>query len=522
MNFARSGQIGLRLCHCFHAVVEALPEDHPASRQQWRPANRYLTTLSLIRSILSYSPSIFLPRLGGIVLVALLTRTMPTERYGTLLLILASAEVLDRICLDWVRVALARFGGGRPETLSVYTSICARLYIRALIGSLLFACVVAASLGRTERLTFAVCLIAHLAAMASTRFASTLLASRGCRDAYMKVEVGSSAAMLFLALGAAWWQPDSVLAISLAASLGMLAIGLWGLGRSVADLRVDLRTAEDDLSGAILAYALPIVPSSILAASISWMDRFVLDVVAGPAVLALYGASVTLARRPMETMFGLVNKRVFSQLMQDFDRDGRAAAGRSLADLVAGMAFLTLPAAIGLILVAEPLATLLLAPQYVGTAVEILPLIVAATMLSGLQDIVFNQVLHMDKRSIAMTLLQLPAAAAGLLSLLILAAPFGPWGCALSVIIQMAVYLLVSLAATWRRFTIPLPFADLGRIFLAGLIMAAVLVWLRSEIAPLAAALRLSILAIAGTLTYGACMLVMRPKPVRDLFKRTN
>lgn len=474
--------------------------------------------MSIVRSLVSYAPAVVLPRLVALVLVVVLTRLMPIGDYGLFTLVMTAGEVIDGIAANWVRIALARFGGGRPETLGAEAARCGRLYALALTVALPVAGLAGLWLGRDRVGGFLLALLLYLAGVAVVRFASTLLAARGDRNGLFAVETGRAVGMLAAGVAAAVALGGDYVAVSALSSAVTALVGLGGLRRALRGLH--LAPPSPEPTGAVLAYALPMIPAAAIAALLAHADRFALDHVAGPAAVALYAAAVVLARQPMEFLFTVANTRVFAQLMEAWERDGPAIAGRRLGELMAGLALVTFPAAAGLALVAEPMAKLLLAPDYLDAARLVMPWAIAAALLSGFKLFVFDQVFHMVRASWTNALNAVPAGVLGIVALIVLVPRFGLEGAAAAAFLQYAVLLATTVALTARRLPLSVPWNDLVRIVAATAIMAGALLLADPWVAHLATALRLAALVGLGVVVYAVAVLVLRPTPVVDILPR--
>jgi O-antigen/teichoic acid export membrane protein len=67
---------------------------------------------------------------------------------------------------------------------------------------------------------------------------------------------------------------------------------------------------------------------TILAQTVGWLDRFILNHALGPASVGLYAAAYALARQPVELFSGSLNPYLSSMLVRSYSSEGREAAGR--------------------------------------------------------------------------------------------------------------------------------------------------------------------------------------------------
>jgi O-antigen/teichoic acid export membrane protein len=271
-----------------------------------------------------------------------------------------------------------------------------------------------------------------------------------------------------------------------------------------------------------LGYVLPLVAGTLIGIALNSSDRLITEAFAGPAALATYAAAVTLARQPLEFIFSVVNVRTFPELMAVYEKSGPKAAGERMGDLISVMAMLSCPAAIGLALVADPLARTFLTPAYVDTARLVIPLGAAAGLMVGFKMFVFDQVLHMTKRIWPNILATLPVTLLGVALSAVLASRLGAAGCVVAVLVQSTLALTISIVQSSRLVPIKPHAPDLARIALmcAAMVVAVTVVLATLDARP--AAVQLAGAIMIGGVIYAAAGWILKPRPVRDLLPQPS
>jgi len=226
---------------------------------------------------------------------------------------------------------------------------------------------------------------------------------------------------------------------------------------------------------------------------------------------------VMLARQPMDFLFSLAGVRVFPLMMEDYERGGVEKARARMSELISGVAFMTLPAAAGLLLVADPMARLLLSPDYAEAAIAVMPPAIAAALFFGMKTFVLEQVYHMCKRNGLNGVATLPAALIGLVAMAILVPKWGVWGCAVAYMIQNAALFAINYVVVQRLMAFPIPWGDIGRTAAATAAMTAALLALAHPLAALPHAVHLVVAITIGVVAYAGAALVVRPSPVEEL-----
>lgn len=470
--------------------------------------------MSIVRSLFGYAPAVVLPRIVSLVLLLVLTRLISKQEYGLFVLVVTLSEAIDGIASTWVRLALARFGSGRDGDFGRETVRSFLVYLATLIPAI-GAAILFGVYSQPERaIEFVLAIVVYLVASGIMRYPSSIMSIQADRNGIVAMEVGKAVGVLVFGVVAAWiW--GSFLSQTLVYGLVTTAVGLWGGWRCTRPL--DLRSGPLEPMPSYLAYALPIVPTAIVGSIVASSDRLFLDHTVGPEAVALYAAGAMLARQPLDFLFSLAGVRVFPLMMEDYERGGVVRARQRMAELTSSVLFMTLPAAIGILLVADPMVKLLLAPDYAEAATTVVPLAVFAALFAGFKTFILEQVYHMVKRNGVSAAATTPAAFVGLAAMAVLVPMWGIWGCALAYLIQNITLFATSYVVAQRLMAFPIPWNDIARTAAATGAMAAVLLLLQAPLSALPNAAHLALAVVIGVAAYVVAALVLRPSPVEDL-----
>jgi O-antigen/teichoic acid export membrane protein len=470
--------------------------------------------MSIVRTLVGYAPAVVLPRIVSMVLVLVLTRLISKEEYGLFALVMTIAEAIDSVVSNWVRMALARFASG-------YSAQFGREALRGLVIWLITlvpavaAAVVFGVMTRADRtVEFLGAVVLFLTASGILRFPSTVMSVQADRNGIVAMEAIKAFTVLVLGVAIAWIS-GSFFAQTLVYAAVTTAVGVWGAARCLR--RLDLHAGPIEPLTSFLSYGLPIIPTAIVAAVVSSSDRIFLDRLVSTEAVAFYAAGVMLARQPMEFLFSLAGVRVFPLLMEDYERGGDASARLRMAELISSVTFIAMPAAAGILLVAEPMCRLLLAPDYAEAAMLVLPPAVFAALFTGYKAFVLEQVYHMKKRVGLSGLVTVPAAVIGVLAMTLLVPVWGVWGCALAFLIQNMALFAISFVVTRRLMRFAIPWADLGRTAAATAVMVFVLLALHPLLGALPLIANLLASIILGVAAFALAALFFRPEPLEDL-----
>ena len=474
--------------------------------------------MALARGLIGYAPAVIVPRLLTLAQITLLTRFISQPEFGKFVLVLTVGDAIDLLCCNWLRVTLSRYGAGKPDDLPEEAA-------RALISFSVATCLLTvpisfgfAQFQASDAWAFFACVAAYAVTNGVVRNALSILAIRGLKMPFFLVEavrtaLAFAAVMTLAASGTATTYVPLVMvtnaATALAAVLGLATalrhMGLrwpthWGLDRQ--------------------GYILPILAGTAIGVALNSADRMITDGFAGPAALATYAAAITLARQPLEFIFSVVNVRTFPELMEAYEQGGPEAGGERIGDLVSIMAMLACPAALGLALVAEPLARTFLTPAYVETARTVIPLGAFAGLCFGFKVFVFDQAFHMTKTIWRNIIAIVPVTVVGLVLMALLSVRYGAVGCVIAVALQYAAALTISVVQARRLIPLRMHRDDLARIGLMCAAMAMAVVLVLAALGTWPAALQLAASVTAGALCYAGAGLLLKPGPVRDLLPR--
>ncbi len=471
--------------------------------------------MSIVRSLVGYAPAVVLPRIVSLVLVLILTRLISKEEYGLFVLVMTVAEAIDGTISNWVRLALARFASGRPEAFGHEAVRSFWIYAATLVPAFALAAIAGIVMrDDADEAIFVFAVVLYLAATGVMRFPSTLMSVQNDRNGIVAMEAIRALGLLVVGIAAAWIWP-SFFTQTLVYVAITAVVGLWGARRAFA--RLDLHAGALEPLKSYLAYGLPIIPAAIVAAVANSSDRIFLDQAVGAEAVAVYAAGVMLARQPLDFLFSLVGVRTFPLLMEAYERDGDAAARGRMSELVSGVTFIALPAAVGIVMVADPMSRVLLSPDYAAAAVRVLPPAVLAAVFIGYKTFVLEQVYHMKKRTGLGGLVTLPAALVGLAAMAVLVPRWGVWGCAIAYLIQNFALFAVNFVVARRLMAFAIPWHDLARTAAATLAMAAVLALAARPLSLLPLPLELVGSIVLGVVVFGSVAWVVRPAPLDEL-----
>ncbi len=277
---------------------------------------------------------------------------------------------------------------------------------------------------------------------------------------------------------------------------------------------------DRSVAGPMLRFGRGMIAVNVVAAVVHHADAVVVGRYAGPAALGIYQIAYKVPEMSIAVLMWVVSKIAFPAFAKV-----HAAGGEMATAYRAAMRYvtaLTVPAAAGLWMVAEPLVLALFGSRWIA-AVPVVRLI-ALYMAIRSFGTAAGDVLKATGRSRLLALLGI-ARAAVLIPVLIAATRFGIAGVATALAGVTALATLAHMIVAGRILGLgALPvIAAIRSALIAGGAMVAVLLVARSAAGGLAAPLQLALLAPAGAAAYVAALWIVDARAVRqviDLFAR--
>ena len=464
------------------------------------------------RGVLGYLPVNIAQGVVGLLTIVLFTRVLTPEQYGAYALAFSALSLTQTILLTWTEAAMARFHARRAEEerLADHFATLYRLWGAAALATPVVAVIVLRWLPLSAPMK-----VALAAAFAAVLVKSLTKLSQERRRAAGEV---SGAALLDIVQTVGGFALGLVLALvglgGAAPLLGMGAISLLCLVFVLPSDLARMRGGQFDRTMArdYAAYGLPVALSLILALVLSTTDRFLLAAYLGEATVGAYHAGYSLGSRTLDVLFIWLGMAGGPALVAALERGGPAALKTAAREQASFMILLTLPAAVGLALVAPPLVELMVGESLRAGATHVTPWIAASGWLSGVTTYYLLQAFTLGRRT---PLLIVSMAAPALVNLalnLLLIPRFGLDGALWATTASYGVGAIAAWVLGRNAQPLPVPWDTLAKAGGACLLMAAVLLALPSQ----GGLAELTLKAGLGALVYGGVVLGLNVDGLRD------
>lgn len=469
-----------------------------------------------VRGLLGNFPASILQAVVGVLTILVFTRLLSSTEFGIYALAFSVCSLAHVLVFTWLEAAMARYWAGEatPEGLA---DLYATLYRVGLVLSLVFipaavAICLLLPLGMEIRIAMAVGLIG-VPIRCLLNMVKVALRARGAVRQAAGLDIFFTLAVFILGIAAAW------LGLGGASPLvGLLVAPLLALPIALPLERGKQRHGRYNPSRlkAYIAYGYPISMSLSMALILASTDRFMLAWLMNEAAVGAYHASYSIANRTLDIIFLWLGTAGAPALVMALEKGGARALKLAAEDQARILMLVTVPAAVGVALVARPLAEVVIGPELRTASAMVTPWIAASAFLSGWLYYYFNQAFTLSKRTLLLLMTMIIPAIANIALNIILIPKLGLMGAAISTVLGYFIGVLASVIMARRIMPMPLPWKD---VLLCGLCAAtmAIAVLCLPQIGGFA---ELMLDAVVGALVYGVLAYGTNAGGVRDLLKR--
>ncbi len=467
------------------------------------------------RGVWGYLPANIVQGLVGFGAILVFTRLLSAEDFGRYAIAFSIMTLVHVGTFSWLEASMARFWAAeRDQTLADHfltlyrTAAVMTAAVLPLVALVLWLTPIGPGLKLAIAAGLAGIPIRCLAKLAQERFRAA-------------GEVTKSATM------------------DMAVSLGGFAIGvgcaLQGLGSAspliglaVAPLLTlpfvlpgELRRAKGgvlyrDRLSSYARYGYPIAAGLGLSLIMASTDRFLLEIYMGPAAVGAYHAGYSLASRTLDVLFIWLGAAGTPALIMAWERGSREAFLAAAREQASTFVLIGLPAAVGVALVARPLAEFMIGEDLRAAAASVTPWIALSALLSGVTSYYLSQSFVLGRRTERLLLtLCIPAGSNVVLNLLLVPG-MGVMGAAIATTTSFAIGVLASVGMGRSIVPMPIPWRTLGQCGLACGVMAAA-VWVMPAPGGVG---EVVLKAMVGAIVYAAVVLSLNAAGVRDVVSR--
>jgi O-antigen/teichoic acid export membrane protein len=466
------------------------------------------------RGVVGYLPMNIVQALVGLFSIVVFTRWLSPADYGVYALTFSVMALVHTTVFSWMEAAMARFYAPEAER-GVLPRHFATIYRSWGVAAALFALASAAVLLLWPG-------AGPMKVAVAAGLGATLARSLGKLNQERRRAAGD-------VRGAAWMDIAQTLS-GFVIGAGLILLGLRGaapiagLGAGAALVLAFVLPAElkrgaggsfdRRKAGAYAAYGLPVSLSLILALTLATTDRFMLAGFINESAVGVYQAGYSLSNRTLDVMFIWLGAAGSPALIVAFERGGAAGLNKAAREQAGLMLALTLPAALGVAMIARPLADVMVGPGLRAGAALVTPWIAASALFMGLTNAYAQQAFTLGRRTGLMLVAMSVPATINVGLCLWLIPRFGVLGAVWATSASYGVGLVAAMALGRFAQPMPVPLAAIARTAAATAFMGLAVASLPSP----GGIAELALKAAAGVLAYAAAAWLLN---VADLRSRT-
>jgi O-antigen/teichoic acid export membrane protein len=424
------------------------------------------------RGVLGYLPVNVVQGVVGLFTIVVFTRVLSPADYGVYALAFSVMSLANTSLFTWLEAAMARFYAPEAEAGRLpghFRTLYGTFALQALAFPLVAVPIVWFwPMPRPLKVAIA-------AGLATIVFRSLARMVQERRRAAGDVR---AAALLDIVMTAGGF--------AVGAGLALMGFGgaspLVGIGAAAAlCLIFALPTELKQMRGGVYepararlyaGYGVPVSLSLILSLALATTDRFLLAAYLNETAVGVYHAGYSLANRTLDVMFIWLGMAGGPAAIAALERGGHKALRETAREQAGFMVALALPAAVGLALVAKPLADVMVGPALREGAAQVTPWIAASAFFAGVTTYYFHTAFTLARRTGLLLAAMAFPALANVALCLVLIPRLGLQGALWATVAAYGLGAIASYALGRRAIALPLPLETAGKAALGSVLMA--------------------------------------------------
>ena len=451
------------------------------------------------RGLVGYLPANAVQGVVGLLSVVVFTRLLSPAAYGAYAVAFSAASLAHTLIFTWLEAAMARFYAREAEAGRLEDHFAAIYRAFAVLAAVFL---VAAGLTAwllplgpvLKNAVAAGLLCVPLRSLAKLAQEHRRAAGRVRPSALL--DIGQSTGAFVIGAGLAAMGAGGAAPL-LGAGLAAIACAVWVLPGEIGLARrghFDRRRAADHFH-----YGLPVALSLILSLALATTDRFMLAGFLSSESVGVYHAGYSLSNRTLDVLFIWLGAAGGPAAIMALERGGEAALKETAREQASLMALICLPAAVGLALVAHPLAGLMVGEGLRDGAARVTPWIAVSGLFAGVTTYYLHTAFTLARRTRLMLVAMAVPAGINLVLTFLLIPRFGLDGAMWATTASYVIGALASFLLGRKVMPLPIPWNALVRCGLAAALMG-----LAVRLVPASGgAVELAEKALVGVVVYG-------------------
>ncbi len=241
------------------------------------------------------------------------------------------------------------------------------------------------------------------------------------------------------------------------------------------------KTISMDLSIVMMKFGLPLLASELMYLLLSYVDRYMILAYNGAEELAMYSVGYNLSMYIAGVIIFPLTYSVRPMFVNIYENSGRKETERFLNKSLHYFLLAIIPICFGYYAVSPDLFLLLASEKYVMAA-QFSPIILVATLLLGMNNII-NAGLYLEKKTMIILFTMVCTVVVNIILNLILLPEYGPFGAAVSTFISCLVVVLASLVLSFKFIRLRVNFFDIFFYVMIGFFMCFIV--MKINLAPI-------------------------------------
>lgn len=402
-----------------------------------------------------------MPGLIHLAALAIFSRMLSPEDYGQYTLVIAGVGLANAVIFQWLRLGLLRFWPIYDSRQEVIISTLMAGFCGLLLGSGALAMTVLVFIADPVLQMLLAFGVALLWAEALFELSQQLERSQMMPLRYGLIglfkaitSLGIGILLVYLGYGAM-----GLLAGTMA---GLLLPLLWE-AHFYARF-IGIRHIERDLLSKLLKYGLPLTATFAFGFILKSSDRILLGYFLGAGDVGLYAIGANLAQNTISMLMMIVNLAAYPLVVDALEKSGQHAATAQLDQNLTLLCAISLPAVVGVSLLAPNIAGVLLGANFRDAAALVIPVIAIGAFLAGIKAFYFDLSFQLGQSTIGQVWVTLVGALVNVCLSLLLIPLYGLIGAAYATVVAYIVGLTLSIVWGRKVFPLPVPVNNLAKI----------------------------------------------------------
>ncbi|WP_421381521.1 lipopolysaccharide biosynthesis protein [Bacillus salacetis] len=462
----------------------------------------------------SYLLSHGVPAIVSFLSIAIFSRMLAPEEYGTYAVVFAIAAIINAVVFDWLKISLLRFYPKfeqEPNFLETIKVTFVSLALLTLTGG-----IVVSLFYDSEELAAIYIFIAVILSWTQSW--------QGLNLSLVRAQL-SPRKYGYLAFSRA---TGGLLFGSLLIYLGFGAKGLlFGImiGFWLTLIYPTLKYWKPYLKPSafnkkyvqtFFKYGMPLTVTLMLSIIIHNSDRLIISYLLGKDATGVYSVSYDLSEQTIFTLMMVINLAAFPIVIKTNETKGLQAAYEQVKKNTSLLLMIALPAATGFVLLSPNIVNIVLGEAYREAALILIPYIAVGAVLKGFKLYSIDIMFHLSQKT---SIQMIPVAISAVVNVglnFLLIPRMGIEGAAVSTIIAYLLAVILSWILVKLRMEVPFPLVNFLKIVVAVVVMALALWPIKDAIGIWMAIVQV----LLGGLVYLLMAVVLNIEGVRDIVKK--